>query len=147
MTDTEPTRVHRTREELEAAAAALTGFAHEAGCIDDAQLATTRARQFEQEALDAPPAHLVPDDLLLRVVALAVRSGVTALFAPSGIPEHVSVAAGKQASDRLLGDPMSRTVMLDSTRLLLAGKCVCGQPWEHDTDAHRAATDDEDGAR
>lgn len=144
--DTEPTRVHRTREELNAAAAALTSFVHECGDDDAAALAAKRAQELEQEALDAPPAHLVPDDLLLRVVALAAQSGVTALFPPTTrVPEHVSIAAGQKAASKLLGDPMSRTMMLDNARLLLAGKCVCGEPWEHD-EPH-PAPDDEGGAR
>lgn len=122
--------VGRTREELAAASAALLSAALEVDCSDAAVFLKRRARQYDQQALDAPPAHLVSDQVLLRVVELTFGAGVTAWAATQGLPTSVALNLGRHART-LLADPVTRETLLEGSRHLLAGRCCCGRDYDH----------------
>ena len=122
----------RSREELLAAAAALTTAMHEVDDPGDAAALAERARQFEDEAMDAAPisaAGQVTDDQLLDIIGMAVATGVTVLLASSSgaqVPEAVSAAVSLRIRDQAMGNTLLRHELLEGARRVLAGGCICG---------------------
>lgn len=127
-------RVGRSREELNAAAAALTAAMHDVDDAGSAAVLAERARQFEDEAMDAPPISAVgevTDDQLLGVLGSGIAAGVTFLLAsahsPAGpVPEEISTGVSMSIRDRAMGNTLLRHELLEGARNILADRCVCG---------------------
>lgn len=120
--------VGRSREELLAAAAALTAVMHE---VDDDALASKlalRAQQFESESWDAPPisaAGELTDDRVLDVVQFGIYAGVARFLVTSTVtPEALALAAADSLRSRMVADPALRLELLEGARHLLGSGCT-----------------------
>lgn len=119
----------RSREELNAAAAALTGAMHEVDCSDAAAFLARRAKQFEVEAMDAPPASQVAatDDALVLIIGFVGATAAATVLARAGVPPRLAEEHAKRVWGRALADPLHREELLQGSRHVLAGRCSCGE--------------------
>lgn len=124
-------KVGRSREELLAAAAALTAAMHE---VDDDAVAAKlalRAQQFESESWDAPPisaAGEITEERLLTAVTVLFGTGWASALSNAGMPSQIATSFGMRAAARLREDPLHREELLNAARHALAGRCSCGGP-------------------
>lgn len=127
-------KVGRSREELLAAAAALTAAAEDLPDEDEATAVVLleRVRILEQDAMDAPPSLAVQEQDLVSVISVVGALGARTVLGSVGLPVAVAKGVAYQEWGRVLGDPIVREEMLASVRHLLAGRCLCGEPVGHD---------------
>lgn len=127
--------VGRTREELAAASAALLAAGLDVDCSDAQAFLRRRARRYDQQALDAPPAHLVPDENLLRLLESMLASGGASVVHAVGMvlpgQEEQVTRVAQRVAVRILADPAAREQLLTMARGALAGRCTCGQELGH----------------
>ena len=134
-------RVGRSREELLAAAAALTAAAEDLPDEDEATAVVLleRVRALEEESLDAPPisaAGEVTDDRALMLVWFLWPTAVASFLAHAGVPQHVARGVAGSSVRQALRDPLARQELLEGMRHALAGNCSCGEPVGHPHEDH-----------
>lgn len=127
----------RSREELLAAAAALTGAVHEVDHAGSMRLLAERAKQFEDEAMDAAPLGQVDEDALLNLVLFAFRSGVGTGLITLGCDTDQAAHTSHHVTHRIRHEPRIREELLLAAHHILAGRCSCGKTLHHGGDHGR----------
>lgn len=128
----------RSREELLAAAAALLAVMHE---VDDGAAAAVlakRAKQFEDESMDAAPisaAGQVTDERLAVAAGNIFATGAASALFNAGAPGPLAEAFARKIAARVLEDPATRLSLIQMARHAVEGRCSCGRPDGHD-DGH-----------
>lgn len=126
--------VGRSREELLAAAAALTGAVHDVEDLETAAVLTERAKQFEEESLDAPPISAlgeVTDDRIVNAIGFVWGTAATTSLVRVGLPGPVAEGIARQTGAQVLEDPLIRDELVTAVRAALQGRCACGKAAGH----------------